>query len=101
MFHARTLTKNIDKWKVITDNNTVLEWLKHGVLLPFVKSPLPFKFSNRKFTGEEARFIDGEVSRLLKSGCIKINKHVHSDFIEAKKEVTFKLDLHSRNLVGT
>ena len=75
MFTAKTLTKNIDKWEVITDNNTVLDWLKHGVLLPFIKSPLPFKFSNRKFTGEEARFIDAEVSRLLKTGCIEINRN--------------------------
>ena len=33
--------------------------------------------------------------------CDLLTKPEVADFIEAKKEVTFKIDLHSRNSVGT
>ena len=70
MFKTKSLYNNIEYWESISDNLTVLKWLKEGIKLPFNYIPDQFYFSNRKFNFTEATFIDKEVSRLSKSGCI-------------------------------
>lgn len=70
MFKANTLRDNIGYWETISDNTTVLHWIREGVKLPFSTKPDNFYFNNRQFTALEAEFIDKEVSRLQKSGCI-------------------------------
>ena len=70
MFRANTLRDNLSYWETICDNKTVLNWIRDGVKLPFSTKPEKFYLKNRKFTALEADFIDKEVSRLLKSGCI-------------------------------
>ena len=68
MFKA--LRHNIKYWETISNNTTVLNWIREGVRLPFNERPDSFYFNNRKFNAKEAEFIDKEVNRLLKTGCI-------------------------------
>ena len=77
----RTLRDNISYWKEVCDNSTVLKWITDGIQLPFSKLPNKFYFKNRQFTFNEINFIDNEVSRLLKAGCIVKNKTASPNFV--------------------
>ena len=70
MFQAGSLKNNLNYWKQITRNETVLNWIEYGVKLPFVQIPDSFEFKNRKFSNEEALFIDQEIKNLLQSKSI-------------------------------
>ena len=83
---------NPEYWKKHITNQSVLEWVEHGVPALFESFPQPFCCHNRKFNKCEAEFIDQEISRLLKNNYISIGE---SEFISAinvvPKQKTFRL----------
>jgi hypothetical protein len=62
---------NVEKWKQIGASGTVIDWVEHGVLLPFFQLPRPTELPNRKFSAKQAFFLDGELKNLVKNCVIK------------------------------
>ena len=61
---------NSSYWEDKISNKSVLNWINEGVPAIFTKEPRSFNCVNRKFNSSEAKFLDSEVSRLLKAGYI-------------------------------
>ena len=66
-----SLRNNIASWERIGTPDYVLHWIQEGVPLIFDTKPKQFEFPNKTFNAKHSTFIDQEISRLLKSGCIK------------------------------
>lgn len=64
------LTNHIENWKTITDNFTVLNWITTGVPLEFKVYPEPFEEKNNVFKRKEVLFLDEEIPKLERCGCI-------------------------------
>lgn len=61
-----------DNWCKITENDTVLDWITHGIQIPFIdRANFSFDIPNRKFNVRECAFIDKEIKELLISGAIR------------------------------
>ena len=71
-FCGAALSSCVNKWRNITSCETVLDWVKNGVPIPFVKIPLePVRIqSYKQFSFEENDFIDKEVKKLCEQSCI-------------------------------
>lgn len=70
-FQGGSIQQKYKYWTRITTNSTVLNWIENGVTIPFTSTPKPFQIDNPKFSLKEWLFLDQEISRLLKSGCIE------------------------------
>jgi len=70
-FAAGGLKSGLHTWRRIGASETVLNWIEHGVTIPFTSEPDTFEYNNRKFSAREALFIDKELSELLKTGAVK------------------------------
>lgn len=66
----------IENWEAISPSSTVINWLKHGVEIPFQQEPRPFAYNNRHFSKKEQTFLQCEISRLLSIGVIERDKNV-------------------------
>ena len=66
VFHSK-----IHRWQEITTDNTVLNWIKHGVHVPFLTEPNSFELQNHSLNNKETEFVDNEISDLLLLGAIE------------------------------
>ena len=73
-FRGVNLYNHFCKWKEITNNTTILQWVQCGVWLDFDVYPLQFKEKNSIFKKKECEFLDKEISKLVQSGCIRLVK---------------------------
>ena len=69
MFNS--LRNCIRAWKTINAPSHVLDWITNGIPLLFNEIPNSIHIPNKRFCRTESEFIDKEISRLLKSGCIR------------------------------
>ena len=101
-FKAGQWQSHADNWQSIKTSQTVLDWIKEGVKLPFETLPQPFELTNRHFSPKETRFIDQEISVLLQSGAIA--QSIHRPFCVSpiscvpKKNAEFRLIINLRRL---
>ncbi|MES9880717.1 MAG: reverse transcriptase domain-containing protein [Sedimenticola sp.] len=70
-FVAGNLSKNIDNWCNLTNNPVVIEWVKHGVAIPFDKQPEQFFLPNRYLNERHIKFVDSEIRSLTLQGAIE------------------------------
>ena len=56
---------NVNAWRAIGTNETVITWLTEGIKLDFSKNPEQFYFTNKQFTNKESTFLRDEIQRLL------------------------------------
>ena len=66
------LGAHIDKWYEIGASDTVIDWLKHGVLFPLKDQIEPFELYNNSFSKAESDFIRTELQALLLLGHIEL-----------------------------
>ena len=59
-----------DEWAKITNNTTILTWIKEGIPLDFDSLPVPFEEKNNIFKSKEVEFLDKEIGALIANGCI-------------------------------
>ena len=71
-FTAGNFRSHYHKWLNIGTNDTVLEWIRNGVTIPWKQTPLQFELNNRVFTVKETEFINSEIQNLLVSGAIAV-----------------------------
>ena len=50
----------------------VIQWIKEGVKLPFIKEPNHCFYSNRVSGKKQSFFMDEQISKLLKTGAVKL-----------------------------
>lgn len=60
----------LEEWEKISNNPTILTWIKEGIPLDFDSTPTPFEQKNNAFKRKEVEFLDKEISALLANGCI-------------------------------
>ena len=67
------LQSNLREWHGIGASSTVIDWIKHGVGLPFKCSPPPQNIHcvNRKLNENQVAFVDSEVQNLLHNNVIE------------------------------
>ena len=68
------LSRHLNDWNSITNNKTVLNWIKEGIPLEFDSEPIPFENKNNIFKAAEAKFLDEEIQFLINNGCVSIAK---------------------------
>ena len=66
------LGAHIDKWYEIGASDTVIDWLKHGVLFPLKDQIEPFELYYNSFSKAESDFIRTELQALLLLGHIEL-----------------------------
>ena len=66
------LKDNLPHWQEIGTSSVVLDWISNGVTLPFTSVPPEFDHYNREFTVKESTFLDEEIEKLCKLGCVKV-----------------------------
>ena len=66
------LCSRIEFWRdSLRANNTVLNWIEHGYILPLSAVPDPYKKVNHSSTLTDLEFVNGAVCELSQSGCIR------------------------------
>ena len=71
-FQAGSLSLHVDEWQQLQGiNDSVLQWIKEGVVLPFSEEPETFELHNKVFSDTDFFFIESEIKDLLKSGAIE------------------------------
>ena len=68
------LAGRIDFWESIGASNWILNILREGYALPFVKQSPKVRFQNNKSALSSAEFVTNEIKGLLKSGCKEIDE---------------------------
>lgn len=71
-FIAGNLSNKLDKWKSLTDNPVIHDWIANGVALPFHEQPAEFYLPNRPLSEKHTHFVDAEINNLLASGSIEV-----------------------------
>ena len=71
MFVAANFRNKLSKWIDIGANAQVIEWIEHGVSIPWQDQPSDFELENKHFSTKESQFIDREISDLICSGAIR------------------------------
>lgn len=66
-----SLSSHLSAWHKIDSPVHVIDWIQHGIQIPFVSQPKPFVLQNRLCNSKESAFIDAEVSRLLLLDCVE------------------------------
>ncbi|VDI59227.1 Hypothetical predicted protein [Mytilus galloprovincialis] len=61
----------LDKWKLITDNQYILDIIENGYKIPFKTEPDRMHINNNKSSLDNKDFVSSEILNLLKKGCIK------------------------------
>ena len=101
-FKGNNLKNFLSNWEQIGTNFETLEWIQHGVKIPFKNIPTQFYFKNRNFKRHESYFIRCEIKKLLKAECIKKvdsrPKGVSPLSVVPKKNHTFRLIHDLRHL---
>ena len=101
-FKGNNLKNCVQEWEKIGTNFEVLEWIQHGVRIPFKTIPSQFYYKNRVFKRHESYFIRCELKRLLQSECIrKVDtkpKGVSPLSVVPKKNHSFRLIHDLRHL---
>ena len=69
-FTANSLSKNVDFWKTVCDNDTIIDWVSNGVPIPFKTKPESFEIPNRILNKVQTAFIDSEINKLVDIGAI-------------------------------
>ena len=62
--------QNISRWQEIGAPATVIDWIQHGVTLPFRTVPPPAHFHNRNLSDSQTTFVDSEIQKLLDQNII-------------------------------
>ena len=91
---------NLDAWRYIGTNETVLKWLSDGVKFEFLKTPLPFFKHNKQLSFSASTFLRDEIKRLLRKKYIIPS---NSEFISPlscvpKKSGGYRLIINLRHL---
>ena len=91
---------NLDAWRYIGTNETVLKWLSDGDKFEFLKTPLPFFKHNKQLSFSASTFLRDEIKRLLRKKYIIPSK---SEFISPlscvpKKSGGYRLIINLRHL---
>ena len=96
------LSNYVETWELITNNATVLNWVRNGVPLDFITKPDSFVESNNIFSEKEALFLDKDIQKLKESGCIRrctVKPHCISRISTVpKQDGTFRLITDLRQL---
>lgn len=74
---ARRVRRRLGGWRQVGADSKVLQWLQHGVKLPWIKKPPPpFDYGNScvDASEEEQAFLDYETARLLASGAWELTQ---------------------------
>ena len=73
------LKDNFNFWQnTLEANDFVLETIKEGVKLPFIKTPLKAKFKNNASALDNKEFVDCNLKELIMSKCmIKVESKAH------------------------
>ena len=74
------LRDHLHNWRKINASDTVIEWIRDGVPIPFVKRPNKTLLSNPKFSDIHRKFIKEEIKRLLEKGALERCNH-KPDFV--------------------
>ena len=69
VFKAGTLNNKFESWTKIGASQTVLDWIKYGVHIPFSRVPNSFELNN-SVADKYTSFIDSEINNLLLIGAI-------------------------------
>ena len=64
------LSKHIYAWEQIDTPEHLRTWIKEGVSIPFISSPVPCRFENRVANSEQKQFVNKKISELLTNGYI-------------------------------
>ena len=92
---------NVNAWRAIGTNETVITWLTEGIKLDFSKNPEQFYFTNKQFTNKESTFLRDEIQRLLTKKYIKTcstSDHISPLSCVPKKSGGFRLVVNLRHL---
>ena len=66
-----SLQSHFDAWVNIGANDTVLDWIRHGVPIPFSCQPVRHFQDNNGLSPSDVHFINQEVGALEHSGAIQ------------------------------
>ena len=64
-------SRNIDAWRRIGTDKTVLDWIQNGVRVPLKSIPEPFEYKNHDLNEKECAFVDKELNDLLLAGSVE------------------------------
>ena len=64
------LKSNIDRWKLISSNDHVIDIVQNGYKIPFKTEPEDVFISNNKSAIDNPQFVESEITNLLNKGCI-------------------------------
>jgi len=65
-----SLRKHVQFWERIGANQSVIDIIKKGYVIPFLKNPPSMSFRNNKSAFLHSEFVDGALKDLLDTGCI-------------------------------
>ena len=70
-FTAGNLAKHYKHWEKLTNNSTVINWIRDGVSIPFHNIPQKFELPNRSLKEKYKQFVSDEIKQLLTQGAIE------------------------------
>ena len=62
---------HFEQWLKLGASDTVLNWIREGVKIPFEHEPAPFFYHNHNLNAKETQFVNSELSDLLLVGAIE------------------------------
>lgn len=65
-----SLRKHVQFWEHISANQSVIDTIKKGYVIPFLQNPPSMSFRNNKSAFLHSEFVDGALKDLLDTGCI-------------------------------
>ena len=71
------LQSQFHAWVNIGAPKTVLNWIQHGVQLPFIYEPPATRLSNKPLGTVQEKFIDCEITQLLANNVIEVSYDSH------------------------
>ena len=66
-----SLKNRLNEWRLITDNQYILDILENGYKIPFKTEPEQIYINNNKSSLKNKDFVASEITNLLNKGCIK------------------------------
>ena len=101
-FVAGNIANHYAKWEEIDTNQTVLNWLQKGVVLPLHTEPQDFDLPNKGFDAHESAWIDKEIDNLVNTGALKEcptkPRFISPISVVPKKSGSFRLIVDLRHL---
>ena len=100
---SESLRNCVDEWRAIGAPANVIQWIEHGVQIPFMKVPTePVEFKNRKFNKTEVQYLDKEIQELCDLKCIvkcEVRPFIVSPInLVPKKDGSFRIVTDLRHL---